>query len=248
MLVTGHDLRDLEMLLEQTKGTSVDVYTHGEMLIAHAHPTFKQYDNLIANYGTSWANQKDESPKFNGPVLFTTNCHVHRRRRNAVESLQPGRSGLTEPCTSRRMPTSQRLRDYCACEKCKAPVDLKLSEVTTGAGHDAVLAFAPNILKLITEKKIRRFVVMAGYDGWHEERSYYTEFAKTLPKDVIILTAGCANYRYNRLDLGEIDGIPRVLDAGLCNDSYSLVVIATERAKALKSGKRTAAVVQHCLV
>lgn len=236
ILVTGHDLRDLEMLLERTKGTGVDVYTHGEMLIAHAHPAFKQYDNLIANYGTSWANQKDEFPKFNGPVLFTTNCLVPPPEESRGRIFTTGSVGFDGAVhIPEKADGSKDFSEIIAlAKKCKAPIDLKLSEVTTGAGHDAVLALAPKILKLIEEKKIRRFVVMAGCDGRHKERRYYTEFALALPKDVIILTAGCAKYRYNRLDLGEIDGVPRVLDAGQCNDSYSLVVIATELAKALK--------------
>lgn len=235
ILVTGHDLRDLEMLLEQTKETGVDVYTHGEMLIAHAHPALKKYGNLIANYGTSWANQKDELPKFHGPVLFTTNCLVPPPEEYRGRIFTTGSVGFDGAV---HIPEkADGSKDFSAiialAKKCKAPVDLKLPDVTTGAGHDAVLALAPKILRLIKEKKIRRFVVMAGCDGRHKERSYYTEFARALPRDVIILTAGCAKYRYNRLNLGEIDGIPRVLDAGQCNDSYSLVVIAMELAKAL---------------
>ena len=186
ILVTGHDLRDLEMLLEQTKGTGVDVYTHGEMLIAHAHPAFKQYENLIANYGTSWANQKDEFPKFNGPVLFTTNCLAPPPEEYRGRIFTTGSVGFDGAVhIPEKADGSKDFSEIIAlAKKCKAPADLKLSEVTTGAGHDAVLALAPKILKLIKEKKIRRFVVMAGCDGRHKERSYYTEFAKALPKDV----------------------------------------------------------------
>ncbi|MDV0440981.1 hydroxylamine reductase [Methanorbis furvi] len=237
ILVTGHDLKDLEMLLEQTKGTGVDVYTHGEMLIAHAHPDFAKYDNLIGNYGTSWANQKDEFPKFGGPILFTTNCLVpppEEYRKKIFTTGSVGFAGAVH--IPEKADGSKDFSEIIAmAKKCKAPQDLKLTDITTGAGHDAVLAAAPKILQLINEKKIKRFVVMAGCDGRHKERVYYTEFAKALPKDVIILTAGCAKFRYNRLDLGDIEGIPRVLDAGQCNDSYSLVVIALELAKVLKT-------------
>lgn len=238
ILVTGHDLKDLEMLLDQTKGTGIDVYTHGEMLIAHAHPFFKKYSNLIANYGTSWANQKDEFPNFNGPILFTTNCLVPPPEQYRGKIFTTGSVGFPGAVHIPEKPDGTK--DFSAlialakkCEPPKPPQETK--NLLTGAGHDAVLALAPKVLELIKKQKIRKFVVMAGCDGRHKERSYYTEFAKALPNDVIILTAGCAKYRYNRLDLGDIDGIPRVLDAGQCNDSYSLVVIATELAKALNT-------------
>ncbi len=234
ILVTGHDLHDLFLLLRQTRGTGVDVYTHGEMLVAHAHPCFKKFDHLIGNYGTSWANQMAEFPLFNGPILFTTNCLVppppYRDRIFTTGSVGfPNAVHIPE-----KRDGSKDFSKIIACaKKCDPPKDLQCGDLVTGAGHDAVLALAPKILDLVKRGKIRHFVVMAGCDGRHKEREYYTEFAKALPKDVVILTAGCAKYRYNRLGLGDIEGIPRVLDAGQCNDAYSLVVIAQELAKAL---------------
>jgi hydroxylamine reductase len=238
ILVTGHDLKDLEMLLEQTKGTGIDVYTHGEMLISHAYPGFKKYDNLIANYGTSWANQKTEFPLFNGPILFTTNCLVPPPKEYENRIYTTGSVGFPHAVhIPEKADGSKDFSQIIACaKKCKPPVDMHIPDLLTGAGHDVVVAMAPKILQLVKDGKIKRFVVMAGCDGRHKERSYYTDFAKALPKDTIILTAGCAKYRYNRLDLGEIEGIPRVLDAGQCNDCYSLVVIAAELAKALNVG------------
>jgi len=238
ILVTGHDLKDLEMLLEQTKGTGVDVYTHGEMLVAHAHPGFKKYDNLIANYGTSWANQKTEFPLFKGPILFTTNCLVPPPKEYENKIFTTGSVGFPHAVhIPEKADGSKDFSQIIACaKKCKPPEDMHIADLVTGAGHDAVLAQAPKILQLMKEGKIKRCVVMAGCDGRHKERAYYTEFAKALPKDTLILTAGCAKYRYNRLDLGDIEGIPRVLDAGQCNDSYSLIIIAVELAKALNVG------------
>ena len=235
ILVTGHDLKDLYLLLQQTSGTGVDVYTHGEMLIAHAHPCFKKFDHLIGNYGTSWANQKAEFPSFNGPILFTTNCLVPPPDTYKNRIYTTGSVGFPNAVHIAEKPDgSKDFSQIIACaKKCEPPKDLQCGELVTGAGHDAVLALAPKVLDLMKQGKIKHCVVMAGCDGRHKERSYYTEFAKALPKDVVILTAGCAKYRYNRLGLGDIEGIPRVLDAGQCNDSYSLVVIAQGLAKAL---------------
>ncbi|PAV08484.1 hydroxylamine reductase [Methanocorpusculum parvum] len=235
ILVTGHDLKDLYMLLRQTEGKGVDVYTHGEMLIAHAHPCFKKFPHLIGNYGTSWANQKAEFPSFNGPILFTTNCLVPPPDTYKGRIYTTGSVGFPNAVHIPEKPDgSKDFSSIIACaKKCDPPKDLECGDLVTGAGHDAVLALAPKVLDLVKRGKIKHFVVMAGCDGRHKERAYYTEFAKALPKDVIILTAGCAKYRYNRLGLGDIEGIPRVLDAGQCNDSYSLVVIAQELAKAL---------------
>jgi len=235
ILVTGHDLRDLFLLLRQTEGKGVDVYTHGEMLIAHAHPCFKKFSHLIGNYGTSWANQKAEFPLFNGPILFTTNCLVPPSPEYRDRIFTTGSVGFPAAVHIPEKPDgSKDFSQIIACaKKCEPPKDLQCGDLMTGAGHDAVLALAPKILDLVKRGKIKHFVVMAGCDGRHKEREYYTEFAKALPKDVVILTAGCAKYRYNRLGLGDIEGIPRVLDAGQCNDSYSLVVIAQELAKAL---------------
>ncbi|WP_319379140.1 hydroxylamine reductase [uncultured Methanocorpusculum sp.] len=235
ILVTGHDLRDLFLLLRQTRGTGVDVYTHGEMLVAHAHPCFKKFDHLIGNYGTSWANQKKEFPKFNGPILFTTNCLVPPPPAYRDRIFTTGSVGFPNAVHIPEKPDGSKdfSRIIACAKKCRPPDDLQCGDLVTGAGHDAVLALAPKILDLLKRGKIRHFVVMAGCDGRHKEREYYTEFAKAMPNDVVILTAGCAKYRYNRLGLGDIEGIPRVLDAGQCNDSYSLVVIAQELAKAL---------------
>jgi hydroxylamine reductase len=213
----------------------VDVYTHGEMLIAHAHPCFKKFDHLIGNYGTSWANQKTEFPQFNGPILFTTNCLVPPPDTYNNRIYTTGSVGFPNAAHIPEKPDgSKDFSQIIVCaKKCDPPKDLQCGDLVTGAGHDVVLALAPQILDLVKRGKIKHFVVMAGCDGRHKERAYYTEFAKALPNDVVILTAGCAKYRYNRLGLGDIEGIPRVLDAGQCNDSYSLVVIAQELAKAL---------------
>lgn len=238
ILVTGHDLKDLEMLLEQTKDAGIDIYTHGEMLPAHGYPAFKKYPHLKGNYGTSWANQRDEMPQFNGPILFTTNCIVPPPETYRNRVFTTGAVGFPGcvyiPEQKGGMKDFKPLIE--AAKHAKAPVDLHLTPVLTGCSHEAVLSLAGKVIELVKAGKITRFVVMAGCDGRDKSREYYTEFAKALPKTTIILTAGCAKYRYNALDLGDIEGIPRVLDAGQCNDSYSLVLIALALADVFKCG------------
>ncbi len=235
ILISGHDLVDLEELLEQTKGTGVDVYTHSEMLPAHYRPAFKKYDNLVGNYGSSWWLQKDEIKKFNGPVLFTTNCLVppdleYKDRVFATGAV--GFDGL-KYIPERAENGHKDFSEIIALAKtCQPPVELETGKIVGGFGHKQVLALADKVIEAVKSGAIKRFIVMAGCDGRHKERSYFTEVAEKLPKDTIILTAGCAKYRYNKLDLGAIGGIPRVLDAGQCNDSYSLAVIALELQKA----------------
>lgn len=240
ILVTGHDLKDLKDLLDQTEGKGVDVYTHGEMLPAHAYPVFKKYEHLIGNYGGSWPFQKEEFEAFNGPVLVTTNCLVPPKEsyRNRVYTTGPvGFAGCTHiPAAADGTKDFSALIEH--AQGCLPPKDLHGGnrDLVTGCAHGAVLSIADTVVDAVKKGAIRRFVVMAGCDGRQSERSYYTEFAKALPKDTVILTAGCAKYRYNSLDLGDIDGIPRVLDAGQCNDCYSLVVIARALAKAFGVG------------
>ncbi|MDO5843874.1 MAG: hydroxylamine reductase [Methanocorpusculum sp.] len=235
ILVTGHDLKDLKELLEATKNSGVDIYTHGEMLPAHGYPELKKYPHLKGNYGTSWANQRAEMPKFNGPILFTTNCLVPPAPEYKDRVFTTGVVGFPG---CHHIDSSPNGKDFSllidTARRCAPPTDLNTSDVITGCAHDAVLSLADKVIELVKSGKIRRFVVMAGCDGRDKAREYYTEFAKALPKDTVILTAGCAKYRYNRLDLGDIEGIPRVLDAGQCNDSYSLVVIALALADAFK--------------
>ncbi len=237
ILVTGHDLKDLKELLDATTNSGVDVYTHGEMLPSHAYPAFKKYSHLIGNYGTSWANQRTEMPKFNGPILFTTNCLVPPTSEYKDRVFTTGATGFTG-CTHIADTKDGKPKDFSVliekAKHCQPPSELNTTDLITGCAHDAVLSLAGKVIELIKSGKIRRFVVMAGCDGRDKSREYYTEFAKALPKDTVILTAGCAKYRYNRLSLGDIDGIPRVLDAGQCNDSYSLVVIALALADAFK--------------
>lgn len=240
ILVTGHDLKDLKDLLDQTEGKGVDVYTHGEMLPAHAYPVFKKYEHLIGNYGGSWPFQKEEFEAFNGPVLVTTNCLVPPKEsyRNRVYTIGPvGFAGCTHiPAAADGTKDFSALIEH--AQGCLPPKDLHgvNRDLVTGCAHGAVLSIADTVVDAVKKGAIRRFVVMAGCDGRQSERSYYTEFARALPKDAVILTAGCAKYRYNSLDLGDIDGIPRVLDAGQCNDCYSLVVIARALAKAFGVG------------
>lgn len=229
ILITGHDLKDLEMLLEQTKESGVDVYTHGEMLPAHAYPAFKKYTHLVGNYGGSWPHQKEEFEKFNGPIVVTTNCLVPPKESyiNRIYTTgQVGFSGVTYIPAA-----ADGSKDFSAviaqAKTCTPPECIgNGADLITGAAHDAVLAIAGTVVDAVKSGAIKRFLVMAGCDGRHSDRDYYTRFAEALPKDTVILTAGCAKYRYNSLDLGTIGGIPRVLDAGQCNDSYSLVVIA----------------------
>ena len=228
ILVSGHDLRDLEMLLEQTQGTGVDVYTHSEMLPAHYYPAFKKYSNFIGNYGNAWWKQKEEFESFNGPILMTTNCIVPPRSSYKDRLYTTGAAGYPG-CTHISGGIGER-KDFSViiehAKRCSAPVEIETGELIGGFAHAQVLALADPIVEAVKSGAIKKFVVMAGCDGRAKSREYYTEFARALPKDAVILTAGCAKYKYNKLPLGDINGIPRVLDAGQCNDSYSLAVIA----------------------
>ena len=240
ILITGHDLKDLDQLLAQTENTGVDVYTHGEMLPAHAYPALKKYSHLIGNYGGSWPHQKKEFDSFNGPILVTTNCLVPPAESYKDRVYTTGPTGFTG--LAHIYEKADGSKDFSAliehAKTCNAPVDLSqrgegyTTELITGCAHHAVLSIADLVIDAVKQGQIRKFVVMAGCDGRQKEREYYTEFAKALPQDAVILTAGCAKYRYNNLDLGDIGGIPRVLDAGQCNDCYSLVVIAKALADA----------------
>jgi len=240
ILITGHDLKDLEMLLEQSKAAGVDVYTHGEMLPAHAYPAFKKYPHLIGNYGSSWWHQKEEFEQFNGPVLFTTNCLVPPKDTYKSRLFTTGLTGYPGVPHIEADPGGKKdfSKIVSIAKTCQPPRALPGSgnDLTTGCAHDAVLALADKVVAAVKRGDIKRFIVMAGCDGRQKEREYYTEFAKALPKDTVILTAGCAKYRYNSLGLGTIGGIPRVIDAGQCNDCYSLVVIAQALAKAFGVG------------
>ncbi|MCD4654325.1 hydroxylamine reductase [bacterium] len=229
ILISSHDLKNLEKLLEQTKGTGIDVYTHGEMLPAHSYPAFKKYDNFVGNYGGAWYEQRSQFESFNGPILMTTNCIVppsdtYRDRifttgLVAFEGVKhiPDREGNS----SKDFSALIEMAKFCA-----APVEIETGKIIGGFAHHQVFELADKVVAAVKSGAIKKFVVMAGCDGRHKSRAYFTEVAKALPKDTIILTAGCAKYRYNKLDLGDIGGIPRVLDAGQCNDSYSLAVIA----------------------
>ena len=228
ILVSGHDLRDLEMLLEQTQGTGVDVYTHSEMLPAHYYPAFKKYPNFIGNYGNAWWKQKEEFDLFNGPILMTTNCIVPPKDSYKDRLYTTGAAGYPG-CTHIPGEIGEQ-KDFSAiiehAKRCPAPTEIETGELIGGFAHAQVLALADQIVEAVKSGAIKKFVVMAGCDGRAKSRDYYTEFAKALPQDTVVLTAGCAKYRYNKLPLGDINGIPRVLDAGQCNDSYSLAVIA----------------------
>jgi len=229
ILISGHDLKDMETLLKQTKGTGVDVYTHGEMLPAHYYPAFKKYDHFAGNYGNAWWKQDKEFDSFNGPILMTTNC------------ITPVKEGYKERIFTTGVAGFPGVRHIEAAgdnggkdfseiinlaQKCPPPVEIETGEITGGFAHAQVLSLADTIVEAVKNGDIKRFIVMAGCDGRQKSRSYFTEVAEELPKEAVILTAGCAKYRYNKLDLGDINGIPRVLDAGQCNDSYSLAVIA----------------------
>lgn len=228
ILISGHDLRDLEMLLEQTKGTGVDVYTHSEMLPAHYYPAFKKYPHFAGNYGNAWWKQKEEFEKFNGPILMTTNCVVPPAESYKDRLWTTGAAGF--PSCRHIDGAYGETKDFseiiAQAKTCPAPTEIETGTITGGFAHEQVFALADKVVDAVKTGAIRKFVVMAGCDGRHKTREYYTEFAKRLPKDVVILTAGCAKYKYNKLDLGDIGGIPRVLDAGQCNDSYSLALIA----------------------
>ena len=231
ILISGHDLKDMEELLKQTEGTGVDVYTHGEMLPANYYPAFKKYDHFVGNYGGSWWHQTDEFESFNGPVLLTTNCLVPLRKDNTyLDRLfttgivsYPGAKHIADRPQGGHKDFSSLIE---LAKKLPAPKEIETGKLVGGFAHNQVMALADKVVEAVKSGAIKRFVVMAGCDGRFNSREYYTEVAKNLPKDTVILTAGCAKYRYNKLDLGDIGGIPRVLDAGQCNDSYSLAVIA----------------------
>lgn len=228
ILISGHDLHDIEQLLEQTQGTGVDVYTHSEMLPAHYYPQLKKYDNLVGNYGNAWWKQKEEFEKFNGPILMTTNCLVPPTasyKDRVYTTGVVGFEGLKHITAG-----ADGKKDFSAiiehAKKCAAPTEIETGAIVGGFAHNQVLALADKVVEAVKTGAIKRFFVMAGCDGRAKSRNYYTDFAKQIPQDTVILTAGCAKYKYNKLDLGDIGGIPRVLDAGQCNDSYSLAVIA----------------------
>lgn len=229
ILISGHDLKDLEELLEQTKGTGVDVYTHGEMLPAHYYPAFKKYDNFVGNYGNAWWKQREEFEKFNGPILFTTNCIVppsasySDRVYTTGSSGYPGFKHIPDRVNGQSKDFSQIIEH---AKKLPGPIEIETGKIVGGFAHAQVFALADKVVEAVKTGAIKKFFVMAGCDGRMKSRDYYTEFASKLPKDTVILTAGCAKYKYNKLSLGDIGGIPRVLDAGQCNDSYSLAVIA----------------------
>ena len=234
ILISGHDLKDLEELLKQTKDSGVDVYTHGEMLPANAYPAFKKYSHLVGNYGSSWWKQKEEFERFNGPILLTSNCLVPPRESYKDRVYTTGVVGFEglKHIPNRKIGGT---KDFSAiiehAKRCPPPEKIEDGEITIGFAHNATLSVADKIVEAVKTGSIKRFVVMAGCDGRRQNRQYYTDFAKALSKDTVILTAGCAKYRYNKLRLGDIGGIPRVIDAGQCNDSYSLVLIAKKLAE-----------------
>ena len=228
ILISGHDLRDLEMLLEQTAGTGVDIYTHGEMLPAHYYPAFKKYPHFAGNYGNAWWKQKEEFEAFGGPVLMTTNCVVPPKDSYKARLFTTGATGF--PGCPHIEAKADGTKDFsplvAMAKKCEPPKELEKGEIVGGFAHAQVFALADKVIEAVKSGAIKKFVVMAGCDGRMKSREYYAEFAKALPKDTVILTAGCAKYKYIKLPLGDIGGIPRVLDAGQCNDSYSLALIA----------------------
>jgi hydroxylamine reductase len=228
ILISGHDLKDLEQLLDQTQGTGVDVYTHSEMLPAHYYPAFKKYSNFVGNYGNAWWKQKEEFESFQGPILMTTNCVVPPAASYQDRLFTTGATGVTG-CTHIEKDENGH-KDFsqiiALAKTCEAPIQIEKGEIIGGFAHNQVLALADKVVDAVKSGAIKKFFVMAGCDGRQKSRNYYTDFAQALPKDTVILTAGCAKYKYNKLDLGDIGGIPRVLDAGQCNDSYSLALIA----------------------
>lgn len=228
ILISGHDLKDLEMLLEQTEGTGIDVYTHSEMLPAHYYPAFKKYSHFRGNYGNAWWKQKEEFESFHGPILMTTNCIVPPKDTYKDRLYTTGAAGF--PGCQHIDDIPEKNKDFSKlieqAKHCAPPLEIERGEIIGGFAHAQVFALADQVVSAVKSGAIRKFVVMAGCDGRAKSRSYYTDFAKALPKDTVILTAGCAKYKYNKLNLGDINGIPRVLDAGQCNDSYSLAVIA----------------------
>ncbi len=228
ILISGHDLKDLEQLLEQTQGTGVDVYTHSEMLPAHYYPAFKKYSNFVGNYGNAWWKQNEEFASFNGPILMTTNCIVPPKDSYKDRLYTTGAAGFVG-CKHIPGSTGDK-KDFSEiiehAKKCAAPTEIETGEIVGGFAHNQVFELAGAVVDAVKSGAIKKFFVMAGCDGRAKSRNYYTDFAKALPQDTVILTAGCAKYKYNKLPLGDIGGIPRVLDAGQCNDSYSLVLIA----------------------
>jgi hydroxylamine reductase len=228
ILVSGHDLKDLEQLLKQTEGTGVDVYTHSEMLPAHYYPAFKKYDHFVGNYGNAWWKQKEEFESFNGPILMTTNCIVPPKDSYKDRVFTTGAAGF--PGCKHIEGIDGQAKDFSEmielAKQCKAPTEIEKGEIIGGFAHNQVMQLADKVVDAVKSGAIKKFFVMAGCDGRAKSRNYYTDFAKALPNDTVILTAGCAKYKYNKLDLGDIGGIPRVLDAGQCNDSYSLALIA----------------------
>ena len=228
ILISGHDLHDMEELLIQTEGTGVDVYTHGEMLPGQYYPAFKKYDHLAGNYGNAWWQQKAEFETFNGPILFTTNCIVPPKGEVVKRIFTTGTTGF--PGCTHILPNEDGKKDFseiiALAKTLNSPTEIETGEIVGGFAHEQVFALADKVVDAVKSGAIRKFFVMAGCDGRMKSRSYYTEFAEKMPKDTVILTAGCAKYRYLKLDLGDINGIPRVLDAGQCNDSYSLALIA----------------------
>lgn len=231
ILISGHDLKDMEELLKQTDGTGVDVYTHGEMLPANCYPAFKKYDHFVGNYGNDWPHQNKEFESFNGPILMTTNCIIPMKKDNTYQDriFTTGMTGYPGVKHIQDRPEGGE-KDFSGmielAKKCNPPTEIETGKIVGGFAHNQVLALADKVVDAVKSGAIKRFVVMAGCDGRQKTRNYYTEVAQNLPKDTIILTAGCAKYRYNKLDLGDIGGIPRILDAGQCNDCYSLAVIA----------------------
>ena len=229
ILVSGHDLKDIEQLLIQTEGTGVDVYTHSEMLPAHYYPSLKKYKHLVGNYGNAWWKQREEFESFNGPILITTICIVPPKNESYKSRMYTTGAAGFEGCVQIES-DENGVKDFSAiielAKKCKAPTEIEQGEIIGGFAHAQVLALADQVVEAVKTGAIKKFFVMAGCDGRAKSRNYYTDFAKALPKDTVILTAGCAKYKYNKLDLGDINGIPRVLDAGQCNDSYSLALIA----------------------
>ena len=230
ILISGHDLKDLEELLEQTEGTGIDIYTHSEMLPAHYYPQLKKYKHLAGNYGNAWWKQREEFTVFNGPIVFTTNCIVPPLSNATYKERMFTGNSTGYPGCKHIETGADGHKDYseviALAKQCQPPVELETGEIIGGFAHNQVLQLADKVVEAVKSGAIRRFVVMAGCDGRMKSRDYYTDFAKALPQDTVILTAGCAKYKYNKLPLGDINGIPRVLDAGQCNDSYSLAVIA----------------------
>jgi hydroxylamine reductase len=241
ILISGHDLKDMDELLKQTEGSGVDVYTHGEMLPANYYPAFKKYEHLKGNYGGSWWHQNEDFETFNGAILMTTNCIIPIKKKNTYQDRifttgvvsYPGLTHIPD----REDGKTKDFSEVIACaKKCQAPQEIETGTIVGGFAHNQVLALADKVVEAVKSGAIKRFIVMAGCDGRMKNREYFTEVAKNLPKDTVILTAGCAKYRYNKLDLGDIGGIPRVLDAGQCNDSYSLAIIALKLKEAFGVG------------